>query len=660
MASGASVKLGVEGISQFKNNMNQAKQAVKTLDAQIALSEKQYKKTGDAESYMTEKTELLKAKLEQQKAVVDNAQKALDDMAERGVDRASKAYQDMYRQMVTAKGALIDTENEMNQIAVTGDEAASGVDVMNQQLKRIGTGINFENVNGALDKISGGMEKAMKTAVNLGKAIVKEVLGAGSWADDLHTRATYFGMTDEELQRAEKTANLIDTSVDSIVSSQKKLRLGLGKEDKEVMGGLVELLGEGYDPRGKDWADVFWDAGEALMKFSDANEKEVYAQKLFGRSWNELIPLFQAGREEYEKLNESWSVVPQEQIDALGKMDDQYQRLNTELETVKMTFLGELAPAVEGVMGTITTLLEKFNEYLRSENGQQMMESLSNAVSGLFEDLANVDPEDVANTVTGILDTVKTSLEWVADHKQDVVNAVKAFILAWGGIKLAGGVTTVLKLVEGIKGLTASSAASAGATAGASWASAFASAAMKAAPFLAFLYTMLKPGDTATDDLDLLWDENGNPTTAGIAAGVGTQAESENGGYYYPEWRRKEDEEKLMQHLNTQFVGDGSDAEARNELRRQNARAMQELGNAADKMNEAAGDLTGDSNARKLSTSELYQAAGEIKGLGGQIESAILRGMSGINIYIDGQSAGNVLTPYVGQNMGNVIMEMFK
>ena len=104
MATGVNVKMGVSGVSQFKNNMNQAKQAVKTLDAQLALSEKQFKASGDAEGYMTEKTELLKAKLEQQKKVADNAQKALDDMTKNGVDRASKAYQDMYRSLLQAKG----------------------------------------------------------------------------------------------------------------------------------------------------------------------------------------------------------------------------------------------------------------------------------------------------------------------------------------------------------------------------------------------------------------------------------------------------------------------------------------------------------------------------------------------------------------------------
>ena len=41
MASGVNVKMGVSGVAQFKQSINQAKQSVKTLDAQIALSEKQ-------------------------------------------------------------------------------------------------------------------------------------------------------------------------------------------------------------------------------------------------------------------------------------------------------------------------------------------------------------------------------------------------------------------------------------------------------------------------------------------------------------------------------------------------------------------------------------------------------------------------------------------
>ena len=83
MANGVNVKMGVSGVAQFKQNMNQAKQSVKTLDAQLALTEKQFKASGDAEEYMAKKTAELQAKMEAQKSVVENAEKALQAMAEK-------------------------------------------------------------------------------------------------------------------------------------------------------------------------------------------------------------------------------------------------------------------------------------------------------------------------------------------------------------------------------------------------------------------------------------------------------------------------------------------------------------------------------------------------------------------------------------------------
>ena len=190
--AGIDVKMGVSGVSQFKNSINQAKQNIKTLDAQLSLTEKQFKQTGDAETYMQQKTEQLKSKLEEQKRVVENTQRALEDMNNRGVDRSSKSYQDMIRQLATAKGDIIDTENALAGMGDQAVEAGNDVDHMNYQLKRIGEGVSYENVTDALGKITNGMEKVMKKALNVGKAIAKEVLGAGSWADDLHTRAKYY------------------------------------------------------------------------------------------------------------------------------------------------------------------------------------------------------------------------------------------------------------------------------------------------------------------------------------------------------------------------------------------------------------------------------------------------------------------------------------
>ena len=144
-ANGVNVKMGVSGIAQFKQNLNQAKSAVKTLDAQLALTEKQFKASGDAESYMTEKGELLKAKLEKQSQIVNSCQKALDEMTKNGVDRASKSYQDMYQQMINAKGAMLDTEQAMNNIAGAAEDADTAVAGMDESLQTIGKNVSIDD-----------------------------------------------------------------------------------------------------------------------------------------------------------------------------------------------------------------------------------------------------------------------------------------------------------------------------------------------------------------------------------------------------------------------------------------------------------------------------------------------------------------------------------
>ena len=178
MASGVNVKMGVSGVAQFKQNINQAKQSVKTLDAQLALTEKQFKASGDAQSYMAEKSGLLKAKLEAQKSVVAGAEAALQQMADRGVERTSKAYQDMYRQMLQAKGAMLDTENAMNGITEAGDDATDSVDKMNESLAQVGRGVNWQNVTEGLHTITSGMQAIMKKAWQMGEALVNATLGA--------------------------------------------------------------------------------------------------------------------------------------------------------------------------------------------------------------------------------------------------------------------------------------------------------------------------------------------------------------------------------------------------------------------------------------------------------------------------------------------------
>ena len=458
MATGVNVKMGVSGVAQFKQGMKESQAAVKNLDQQLKLNEQQLKTTGDAELYLQNKTKLLQEQIEKQSQIVQQSEKALAAMRKNGVAETSAAFQNMQAQMYKATTDLWNMRAQLDGVGQAGDDAASGVDEMNNQLKHIGQGVSFQNVTDGLGKITDGMETAAKKALDLGKKIVNATIDAGSWADDLATRAAYYEMTPEQLQRAQKTARLIDTNVEAIVGAQRKLKKGIGSADKGVMGAFAELFGDGYDPRQKGWESAFWDAGEAIMKFFDAEEKEVYAQRLFGRSWSELIPLFTEGREQYEKMNASWNVVSDDNLKKLTDFDDQYQKMISEFETLKMTLLSSFAEGLTPAFEALTNLMGKFNEYLSSPEGQEMLDKLGESVKTLFDELSNVEPEEVMGTLRDLLNGVTEGFKWLIDNKDSVFTALKVIAGGFALLKITELAANIGKTVGALKNLMPSGA----------------------------------------------------------------------------------------------------------------------------------------------------------------------------------------------------------
>lgn len=446
--AGVNVKMGVSGVSQFKSSMKDAQASVKNLNEQLKLNETQLKLTGDQELYLQNKTALLQEAIKKQAEVVRQSEAALQSMQRNGVDQSSAAFQRMQQNMYKASNDLMQFQAELQGVGQAGEDAGDGVDSMNAQLQRIGDGISFQNVKSGLDGIAGKLEAAAKKALDLGRRLIGLTLDAGSWADDLVTEAKVYGLTPGDLQRMQKTSRLIDTSVETIVGAKQKMSRGLGSGNAEVMGAFAEF---GLDPSTMATTeDKFWAIGDAIMHMSDAEEQEVYAQRVFGRSWHELIPLFEAGREEYERMNESWNVVSDEDIDRLGKMDDAFQSLQNEWETFKMTMLASLSEALTPALETLSGLLEKLNEFLKTDEGQKMMEDLRTAISGLFSDLANVDPQQVIQGFTDVFTKVIDGFNWLVDHKDAIIHAFEAIVIAWGAVKIGSGITTMLQLLQGL------------------------------------------------------------------------------------------------------------------------------------------------------------------------------------------------------------------
>lgn len=362
-------------VSGFKKGLEEAQQAVKTFDAALAKNEAQLKKTGDAEEYMKQKSAILEGQIQAQQKVVDAFTAKLKEMADNG-DSSSKAYNKMAENLLKAQTKLTNMETELQNV---GKESKSA----DTELRNIGKNITWSNVSEGLKKITDQLESGARAAINFGKRIARSAMDSTSWADDILSRAASYDVDAETLQRMENVAAYIDTDVDTIIKAKDKLA--------NSKGSLPELLGITTD--GKSVDDLFWETGEAIMNLAEASDKSAIAQKVFGKSWRELLPLFTAGRETYEEMIDNQNVLTNEQVENLGRADDAIQSFKQQIELMKNEFWADNA------------------------------------------------------------DKITELLQWLIDNKDGVVTALMGIAGAFGAIKITQFASSLTQVIDGFKTL---------------------------------------------------------------------------------------------------------------------------------------------------------------------------------------------------------------
>ena len=460
------VKLGVD-LSGFNSGIREGQGILKGLNAEMKATEAEFKATGNAEQMLTNKTKVLSQQIRVQKGIATEAEKALKAMTDAGVDPANAAYQKLYATMMNATAGMNNAQAELNSLGESAKGAADGANQLTTSVNNIGKKISLDQVISGIDKITSGLENAAKKAVQLGEDIWNSIMNSAQWADDTATQAQMFGIDLDTFQRMQKlVTNGLDTTLDAMLRSQQKFNNNIGKGADEFVATMVELGLATETAGGKtgetfmslvtdDQLDLFFRAGQAIMNMTDAYEQENTAQKLFGKSWKELVPLFSTYKtvEEYNAALEGVKVNSEEDVNALAELNDKVGQLKGDFETLSRDVMAQLAPALTDAATALDGLLQSVLEYLETEEGQQMLQGLSESVSKLFEGMKNINAEDVVNGFKDAFEKVMGVLDWIVLNKDTVVAALEGIFGFWATLKVSSGVLTILKVINGLKDL---------------------------------------------------------------------------------------------------------------------------------------------------------------------------------------------------------------
>lgn len=459
--------IAVDGEAAFKRAINEANTSMRNLGTQLTLAQAQFKKDGDAMKLMETRSKALKSEIDQQEKIVTALEKAVKDSADAFGENSDKT-EKWEAELNRAKAKLVNLQSELTLNDAGLDRNGQSFDSSSQKaadyqatLQTIGKNVSFQSVTEGISGITSKIESAIKKVFSFAKAIRETFADAGEWADTLMTDATKYGMDVETMQRWQNAADFIDTDVNMIITARDKLgkKMKSGWKDGDI--DMWEMLGiDLHDAETGAWRDkmdVMWELGETLMNMATIDGDDVradtYAMEVFGKSWRELLPLFTAGREEWEKTVAEQQVVSEDRVKALGELDDANQALENSWDVTKYSFLAELAPTVTEVTKAVTEMLKAFNEWMDTDEGKKAMEDLSAAIKDLFAGLKDVSFKDAIDTVGTAINGIKDALIWLDEHKNDVYDALKVIAAGFGLLKVVELAANIGRIVSGLQGL---------------------------------------------------------------------------------------------------------------------------------------------------------------------------------------------------------------
>lgn len=256
---------------------------------------------------------------------------------------------------------LVQTKHDMNEAAKAAKDFETGTGQLGDELG------NVDGTGGKLNDILGKLGISMKDltmagVVGLAVVAIKEMVewtaaavkGAAEYADNILTLSTNFGIATDKLQEYQYMSELIDTDMNTITGSITKLTQTMQKAregNADAAQAFTYLSTNIYNADGtlRDASDVFEEIIGKMAQMKDGSERDALAMTLFGRSAMDLNSLMSAVangsfKELQEEAHRLGYVLSDEELSALGAVDDQFQRLDKVMEMIKNRVAIELAP----------------------------------------------------------------------------------------------------------------------------------------------------------------------------------------------------------------------------------------------------------------------------------------------------------------------------
>lgn len=461
------LKIALDGEKQYKQAISEINSGMKVLRSEMSLAAESFADNADSQEALIQKGDILERQILTQKDKVTTLEAALQNAAtawgvsdkrtmewqvslnkaeaeliklNRELDSNQEALQKTSEAEATATEATDEVKEKFS--LFSGESQGLG-DVLDRVGDKLGVKLPGEmqntlnglvKVNPATVAAAGGFV-ALFAAIEKAEAKLKELtLESAAFADEILTLSNNTGMGTEALQEWAYAEELIDVSTDTVRSSMAKMIrvMGDAKDGSKAAMDMFSGLGVSIlDTNGKlrDSEAVFYDVIDALGQVENVTERDAKTMDIFGKSAMDLNSLIVQGSDTLRgyaaEAHEMGYVLSNEDLEALGAVDDAQQRLLKTQEAVSNQISAEYAPYMEKALTMSRDLWQEVGEALTESGVVDSLGSILVSTTSLLKPLVELGKD--------ILPVVSAGLQGIAGFMALIADAadIVAGILTW-------------------------------------------------------------------------------------------------------------------------------------------------------------------------------------------------------------------------------------
>ena len=332
-----------------------------------------------------------------------------------------------------AEDAKKDLDNLGNETDQTGDEFKELGRDAQTSAKQVGDGfnttaINMSSVMNIVSQIGNVIQSAIQGAINLGKKIAGIINDYYDAVDEINTNSTKYGISTDTYQKWKYASEIIDVSAETMGAALGKLEKQIGKSPEKFEELGISIYNASGQYRSAE--DIFYDAVDALGRIDDETEADILANDLFGKSFQELKPLIDAGTGSLKELGEQaeqrGAIMTPEELETM-------QRAKDALDGVRAQLAVALAPVIMALSPYIEQIATWIAEKLASPKVQELLSKVGEAMGTILEGIAKLIQDAIESG------ELERFIDWLIEELPDIAQFV---------LNIVGGIKDVLKAIK--------------------------------------------------------------------------------------------------------------------------------------------------------------------------------------------------------------------